>query len=149
MNREEYVADFQNCRLCGNTGLRTVRADIGNLTLPCQCSAGIRYIKEKIRESDMEASAAESEMIERAARAAWEKRREMAKRNMNIDVEPFGDGTIPRANGIFDEVIAIFEAIREPTEAMKEAGDNAVGEIGYGDDPQSFVWPIMIDAAMG
>lgn len=89
-----------------------------------------------------------NEMIERAARAVWEKRREACLRLYGDELEPFGDGAVPRMNGVFDEVIAIFQAIREPTDDMI-AGAYGEGPCAPGDWPTpEQAWPLMIDAIL-
>lgn len=51
-------------------------------------------------------------MIERMARAMWETRRETARQS-GIELEPWGDGTVPRANNVMQEARAALEAMRE------------------------------------
>jgi hypothetical protein len=53
-----------------------------------------------------------SDQIQRVARAMWEKRRELALRS-DIILEEWGDGTIPKANGIHEEAAAAIAAMRE------------------------------------
>ena len=60
-------------------------------------------------------------MIERVAKAIWERRRQLAKSESDIDLEEWGDGSIPRSNHVFAEARAAIEAMREPTEAMLDA----------------------------
>lgn len=49
----------------------------------------------------------------------WEERRRHA-RNMGIELEEWGDGSIPKANNIMGEARAMLAAMREPTEAMMQ-----------------------------
>jgi hypothetical protein len=62
-------------------------------------------------------------MIERVAMAIWEERRQRALRD-GIDLEMWGDGTIPRANGIMEEASEAVRALREPTEEMVDYADS-------------------------
>ena len=62
------------------------------------------------------------DMIERVARAKWEVRRAKA-RLVSIELEEWGDGSIPRANHAMDEARAAIEAMRKPTEEMCLAGE--------------------------
>lgn len=55
-----------------------------------------------------------TEITERVARRIWEKRRELAKTLHGIDLEEWGDGSIPRANHIFEEASVAIEATLEP-----------------------------------
>ncbi len=41
----------------------------------------------------------------------------------------------------------VIKAMREPTEAMLEAGDAGMAKAGH--DASEFAWPAMIDAALG
>lgn len=54
-----------------------------------------------------------SETVERVAKAMWEARRAYAHLHDGIDLEAWGDGTIPRLNGIMGEARAAIEAMRE------------------------------------
>jgi hypothetical protein len=51
-------------------------------------------------------------MIKRVAKAIWEERRQRAMRD-GIDLEMWGDGTIPRANGIMEEASEAIRALRD------------------------------------
>jgi hypothetical protein len=53
-----------------------------------------------------------TETVEMVAKAIWEKRRELAKRHHGIELEEWDDGSIPRANHIFEEASAAIEATR-------------------------------------
>jgi hypothetical protein len=53
-----------------------------------------------------------SEVVEQIARAMWEVRRQKAKLSL-IDLEEWGDGSIPRANHIMDEAGAALEVARK------------------------------------
>lgn len=55
--------------------------------------------------------------IEQVAREMWEVRRQKAGL-VQIELEEWGDGSIPRANHIMDEARAAIEAMREPTMEM-------------------------------
>ena len=59
-----------------------------------------------------------SVIVERMAKAIWEKRRQVAMNRNGIELEQWGDGSVPRANHVFDEARAALEAIREPTDPM-------------------------------
>jgi hypothetical protein len=56
-----------------------------------------------------------TETVEIVAKAIWEKRRELAKRCHGIDLEAWGDGSIPRANHVFEEAQAAIEAMVGPS----------------------------------
>lgn len=61
-----------------------------------------------------------SDMLERVARAMWEQRRRYVQETMP-DVGPleeWGDGSVPRSNGVFEEAREAVEAMREPTHKM-------------------------------
>lgn len=62
-----------------------------------------------------------SEMIEKVARAIWDRRRASAA-ELGIELEEWGDGGIPRANKVFEEARAALEAMRQPTSRMQRAG---------------------------
>jgi hypothetical protein len=85
-----------------------------------------------------------SEMIERVARAIWERRRGAAA-IAGIDLEEWGDGGIPRANHIFEEARAAIEAMREPTDVMC---DGAVGWHCRSSSDARNTWEEMIDEAL-
>lgn len=88
-----------------------------------------------------------SKMIERVARGIWEKRRLMAMEAHGIELEGWGDGSIPRANHIFEEARAAIEAMREPTDpmicAVLDLHDSAPRTFRVSED-----WRAMIDAAL-
>lgn len=87
-----------------------------------------------------------SEMIEMVAQAMWASRRAHAN-NSGIELEFWGDGTIPKANGIMDEARAAIEAMREPTNrmicAVLDLHDSAPRTFRVSDD-----WRAMIDEAL-
>lgn len=88
------------------------------------------------------------EMIERVARAMWEVRRTKAKL-ASIDLEEWGDGSIPEANYILEEACSAIRVMREPTESMKKCSD----EIHWGYSCHTCGglkegWYAMIDAAL-
>jgi hypothetical protein len=62
-----------------------------------------------------------SEMIERVARAMWEVRRQKAGL-VPVELEPWGDGSIPRANHIMDEARAALEAMLEEASDLADLG---------------------------
>jgi hypothetical protein len=53
-----------------------------------------------------------SEQIEYVARAIWLQRRIFAAKR-GIMLEEWGDGSVPRANGILDEARAAIDAVAE------------------------------------
>ncbi len=60
-------------------------------------------------------------MIERVARAIWEQRRTKALELLpDHPLEEWGDGSIPKANGIMEEAQAAIEAMQEPIERARE-----------------------------
>jgi hypothetical protein len=81
-----------------------------------------------------------NEIVERVAKAMWDVRRAHAN-NAGIFLEFWGDGTIPRANGIMEEARAAIEAIEsggyriikavEPGEADRPGFDLRSYEVGY------------------
>jgi hypothetical protein len=85
--------------------------------------------------------------IEQIARAMWRVRQEYCRREYAgiAPLEDWGDGSIPRANGIFDEALAALEAMRTPTRAMVAAGDAILGEHTIA---ESGWYHVMIDAAL-
>jgi hypothetical protein len=82
-------------------------------------------------------------MIERVAKAMWDARRANANNN-EVELEFWGDGSIPKANGIMDEARAAIEAMREPTEAMV-----GIHSLPYCPAEMREYWHAMIDAALG
>lgn len=58
-----------------------------------------------------------SEMVERVARAIWERRREKYHTDYPDmrQLDEWGDGSVPRANGVEDEARSAIEAMRVPT----------------------------------
>jgi hypothetical protein len=57
-------------------------------------------------------------VLESVARAMWEQRRRAAK-IVDIDLEEWGDGSVPAANGVMDEARVAIEAMRLPDEMWK------------------------------
>lgn len=56
-----------------------------------------------------------SDMVECVARAIWERRRALAKSffpDVTFDLEEWGDGSIPRSNGVLEEAEAAIAAFR-------------------------------------
>lgn len=97
-----------------------------------------------------------SEMVERVARAMWEERRRHAKSlDMDLDLEEWGDGSIPKANNIIGEARAAIKAMREPTGGMCMAGE-ASGFLHFSPEPgegldeidMETAWRTMIDEAL-
>lgn len=84
-------------------------------------------------------------MVEKVARAMWAQRRKFAGL-VPIKLEDWGDGTIPLANGIFEEAVAAIEAMREPTDEMRRSATSQGYIDSLGD--AGFVWQAMIDAAL-
>ena len=62
------------------------------------------------------------DMVEQVARAMWGQRCKRAARQ-GIELEAWGDGFWPSANGIMEEARAAIEAMREPTEAQPVEGE--------------------------
>ncbi|MFL6948261.1 MAG: hypothetical protein ACJ8FU_08695 [Xanthobacteraceae bacterium] len=85
-------------------------------------------------------------MVERVARAMWEQRRVYA-RERGIDLEEWGAGSTPEANGITDEARAAIAAMREPTNEMVDAADEAADYNISQDAHIRASWRAMIDAA--
>lgn len=81
-----------------------------------------------------------SEMVEQGARAMWEERRRHA-RSMGIELEEWGDGSIPKANNIMGEARAMLAAMCEPTSDMIE-----VATIHF--DSGKRMYQAMIDEAL-
>lgn len=65
----------------------------------------------KIREFSFKDDYVTPLKLDKAARAIWNDR---VQRNalLGVDLEPWGDGSIPRANGIFEEALAALQAAR-------------------------------------
>lgn len=87
------------------------------------------------------------DMIERVARAIWDERRLVAMNEHGIELEIWGDGSVPRANHVFDEARAAIKSMREPTDPMI----CAVLDL-HDSEPRTFRvsedWRAMIDAAL-
>jgi hypothetical protein len=83
--------------------------------------------------------------IEAVARAMWERRRTFAS-EQRITLEAWGDGSVPRANGVMEEARAAIEAIREPTEDM---ADCAHLSESLASDTCKDVYRTMISVALG
>jgi hypothetical protein len=83
-----------------------------------------------------------SEMIEKVAKAMWDARRGHAN-NSGVFLEFWGDGSIPKKNGILDEARAAIAAMREPTEMMLWAGNEQLDCAG-----ELRCWQAMIDEAL-
>jgi hypothetical protein len=62
-----------------------------------------------------------SEMLEQVARAMWDQRRKWAG-NVPIELEEWGDGSIPKANGIMEEARAALAVIEEAGYEMVPEG---------------------------
>lgn len=52
------------------------------------------------------------ELIEEVAKAMWEVRRKHAQQS-GITLEEWGDGTLPKANGIYEEAAAAINTVAE------------------------------------
>ena len=77
--------------------------------------------------------------VEEVARAIWQARRDFVRKDQNWDLEEWGDGTIPKLNGVMDEAEAAIKAMQSPTEAMVNAAlhdhaTNAPYETPFGPD---------------
>lgn len=68
----------------------------------------------------------DDELVERVARAIWNRRRESAA-GMGIDLEEWGDGGIPRANDVFEEACAAIDVVRAYGEELMERHGITVG----------------------
>jgi hypothetical protein len=92
-----------------------------------------------------------SEFIDRLAHAIWDVRRAKAA-EQSIELEEWGDGSIPRANHVFDEVRAVLAAMEQPSQKMIDAGEAVRAYDGleeldsYG--PPNEVWRAMITAEL-
>lgn len=91
-------------------------------------------------------------MVERVARRIWDRRRALVALAYPelLPLEPWGDGTIPKANWIMEEAQAAIEAMREPTDAMSHAPTQTGGEPYSGPSPRIFAeaWRMMIEEAL-
>jgi cell division septal protein FtsQ len=65
-------------------------------------------------------------LTERVARAIWERRRAFSLLEHNIPLEPWGDGSIPQANGVVFEAMAAIDAVKQSDE-MRQLCDAAQG----------------------
>lgn len=87
--------------------------------------------------------------LEQAARAAWDARRKYNLDKHSVILEEWGDGSLPRANGIFEETIALLRAIREPSDEMIAAYLRAERDCT---GPRDWVirqaWPKAIDSLL-
>lgn len=86
-------------------------------------------------------------MIELVAMAMWEARR-VCTRKLGLaefDLEGWGDGSVPRANGIMEEAHAAIEAMRDvPAICYDEYN---LGKV-WRDTTSTEVWNAWIDAAL-
>lgn len=91
-----------------------------------------------------------SDMAERVARAIWEQRRaDIAKLYPNLVLDEWGDGSVPRLNGVFEEARVAIEAMREPTDAMCVAAEDLSRvDAGQQGVDQAAIWRAMIDEAL-
>lgn len=91
-------------------------------------------------------------MVERVAKAMWEKRREISRLDYEIELDEWGDGTVPAGCGVLDEARAAIEAMREPTEQMRDHGKGEHhhwdGRLAYRADIAVSIFNSMIDAAL-
>ena len=90
---------------------------------------------------------AETEMVERVARKLWAVRvRRMLQRD-GIVLEEWGDGSVPRQNGVYEEAKAAIEEMREPTSSMCDAGViGTKADVSFFDVAETY--SAMIDAAL-
>jgi hypothetical protein len=95
-----------------------------------------------------------TDMVERVARAIWERRRESA-RSRGIMLEAWGErgpfrGDVPILNDILGEACAAIEAMREPTEAMVNAGCRLDEDLEWAEHDYAVpkIWGAMVDAAL-
>jgi hypothetical protein len=65
--------------------------------------------------------------------AIWEKRRELAMSKHGIELEAWGDGSLPSANGVYEEASAALAAMEQPSQKMIDAG-NACDDEGSPND---------------
>jgi hypothetical protein len=88
----------------------------------------------------------EISMVETVARALFAKRMEAAARYPQLQQYNWEEENQPYREFCLSEARAAIEAMRSPTEAMKDAGIVGVGDFHYGDAGR--VWEAMIDAAL-
>jgi hypothetical protein len=84
--------------------------------------------------------------LEAVARAMWEARRAHNAAVFGIEVEAWGDGSLPRANGIFAEAKAALEALKPPDAAMFAAVFPAPGSLA-GIVALEKAWGMMLEVA--
>lgn len=84
-------------------------------------------------------------MLERMARAMWEQRRKKTAEDYPTlpPLEAWGDGSVPKANGIMEEARAGLEATREATESMLAAGEDFCTSNGM-----AGCWNAMLDVIL-
>lgn len=100
------------------------------------------------------------ELVERLARAQWEARRRWAAKEYPdlLPLEEWGDGSIPKANGIMEEAASIFDELKalglaivpvEPTEEMIEKATifGCDGDQGIGYSDIRYVWAYALSAS--
>lgn len=82
--------------------------------------------------------------IEEVARAIWQARRDFIKKDRGWDLEEWGDGTVPKLNGVMEEARAAIMAMHRPTSHM------LAGSKRFMDSYSSNLmwWETMIDAAL-
>lgn len=82
--------------------------------------------------------------IEEVARGIWERRRKWAAENYGHTLEEWGDGSIPRLNGVMEEARDAIAAMREPTIDM------IINLAGYEESSSEKAegWRDAIDAAL-
>ena len=95
-----------------------------------------------------------SEMVEKVARAIWAERvRACAEKGIGLEawgegaffVADAGEQSVALMNNILGEARAAIGAMREPTEAMMDAGRTKTNWGAHGTDE---VWTAMIDASL-
>jgi hypothetical protein len=86
-----------------------------------------------------------TDLKERVARAIWERRRAFSMLEYGIELEPWGDGRIPEANGVIFEAMAAIEAVKQSDE-MRQLNDaqtfiSTPGFFASRDEDYSYGWP--------
>lgn len=84
----------------------------------------------------------ETAEFELLARAVWKQRIAYAKMEGMV-LEPWGDGSYARANGVFEEVRAMLLALRDPTPGMVKASNKTANS--HAADK----WRAIIDYVLG
>lgn len=110
----KYVADRHNLQqvlLIGYDGERVHVVTYGKTKAACaQAAKAQDFWAGKIREFSFEGDNLSLVRVDRVACAIWNDRVQRCAL-LGIVLEPWGDGTIPRANGVFEEAIAAIKAM--------------------------------------